>query len=60
MSMAEIDAFEQHCIRISEANEDNEYHNYFQYIIEEEGFSMPDSWNEALESYTKLITIAGN
>ena len=60
ISMAEIDAFEQHCIRISETNEDNEYHNYFLYIIEEEGYSMPDSWNEAIELYIKLVTIAGN
>ena len=59
MSVAEIDAFEEQCIRISETNDDNEYHNYFKYVIEQERFSMPDSWKEALEWYIKLVNVAG-
>ena len=59
MPVAEIDAFEEQCIRLSETNDDSEYHNYFKYVIEQERFSMPDLWKEALELYIKLVNVAG-
>ena len=60
MSTAEIEAFEEHCIRISERNEDNEYLNYFKYVIEKEELPMPDSWREGVQLYTQLVNITGN
>eukprot|EP00794_Sanderia_malayensis_P005843 gene5843-6541_t len=50
----EIEALEQHVVRISQDNNDNEYYNYFRYIIELEGLSHPTSWKEGLELYLKL------
>ena len=58
MSTAEIQSFQEHCLRISDRDEDNEYHNYFKYVIEKDRLSLPDSWREGVQLYIQLITTA--
>ena len=37
---------------------DNDYNEYFQYVVDTAGLTSPDNWREALDLYNRLIEIA--
>ena len=54
----DIEALEEHCIRISEDDDDNEYQKYFKHVVDAEGLPYPLSWQDAQELYLKLIALS--
>lgn len=42
------------------ANENNDYQDYFHYVIDACALSRPNNWKEALKLYKELIKCANN
>jgi len=43
-----------------EFDEENEYTEYFDYVLAASGISLPSNWREAISTYEFLINIAEN
>ena len=55
----EIEAMEEHCLRISDDDNENDYQKYFAYVLNAEDLSCPGTWSEALQLYLRLISVTG-